>query len=541
MISTQTETRFHGLAISGGVALARTCLFRHDHRVEPPDYRVEGEGIDREKERLKMAVAASIEHVESLRQTVAERVGAAEAEIFTAQRLILEDPVLERQLTEAIEAGYNAETAVLRTMEAYESRMMELDNAYMRERVSDLSEIKRRLIDRLCDVGPAFACASEPECQRGYPRIIVTEELTPSLALELNAEEILGIVTERGGLTSHAAILARALGVPAISGITHVHDLINCGTEMIINGDSGEIIVWPSKETVAEFHVGGHSRVARVAVEPVEALRVMANISGAHEVCEVRRMRAEGIGLYRTELEFFAAGRVLTEDEQVDRYLAVLKAMDGHVVYFRLLDVGGDKTIASFELPAEENPALGLRGARFLLSRPELLRGQARALARISVHGTVNVMYPMIVGLDQFLALRRRFEEAIADVPHGVIRHGVMFEVPSAVLEAREILEHADFASIGSNDLVQYLFAVDRNNELVADDFTPDRPVFWRLLTDLVRLADEAGRPLTLCGEMAADPRYIARLMALGIRTVSVSPRHIPVVRRAAKEAMATR
>jgi len=268
--------------------------------------------------------------------------------------------------------------------------------------------------------------------------------------------------------------------------------------------------------------------------EPVEALAVMANINLAAEVKTVRRMKAEGIGLYRTEMEFFAAGRLLDEDEQADRYARVLKAMDSQPVYFRLLDLGGDKPSPLFEFPAEENPSLGLRGTRYLLSRPDLLRTQARALARASRHATVHVMYPMVVGVDQFRRARRLFLEATAGLRKGDIRHGPMFEVPAAVFEAPELLAEADFASIGSNDLVQYLFAVDRNNENVAHDYSPDRPVFWRVLGDLVRAAREAGCPLSICGELASEPAYTRRLLALGVRTVSVSPRLIPGVRLAA-------
>ena len=206
-----------------------------------------------------------------------------------------------------------------------------------------------------------------------------------------------------------------------------------------------------------------------------------------------------------------------------------------------LLDVGADKKSAAFELPAEGNPALGLRGARLLISRPELLRGQARALVRASRVGPVHVMYPMIADLEQFSRLRKLFDEASADLEAGRILHGVMFEVPGACMSADELLEAADFASIGSNDLIQYLFAVDRNNERVAHDFRADREVFWRLLADLAAAADRAGKPLSICGELAADPEYTTRLMEIGIRSVSVSPRHIRGVRQAAANAAAER
>jgi phosphotransferase system enzyme I (PtsI) len=208
--------------------------------------------------------------------------------------------------------------------------------------------------------------------------------------------------------------------------------------------------------------------------------------------------------------------------------------MDGQPVHFRLLDIGGDKPLTFLDIPQENNPYLGRRGARFLLARPELLKTQARTLARVSLLGLINVIYPMIVDLDQFVKLKNIFNQEIQDLPSGQINHGVMFEVVSACLQAKEILKVADFGTIGSNDLIQYLFAVDRNNDLVSWDYNPDRPVFWSLIDRIAKTAKELHRPISICGELAGDPKYIPKLMELGIRTVSVSSRLIPKVRLAA-------
>ncbi|MBL7140035.1 MAG: phosphoenolpyruvate--protein phosphotransferase [Planctomycetes bacterium] len=527
-----TETRFQGLAVSPGSAAGRVCLFRQAVHEDIPEYRVSGEAKEQERERLRDAMTKVAERLESLKQTVRDRLGPAEAEIFSVQRMILEDPALADQFMAAIDEGRNAEIAVQRTLETYERRLLELESAYHSERAGDIGELKRRLLGELCETTSAFICASEPYCQRGRHRVVVTEELTPALALELDAEDVLGLVTDRGGVTSHAAILARALGIPAVSGIPHVHDLVACGTEVLVNGDTGEVVIWPSAATVERFQAKAPA-VPRGPVPPVEALAVMANISLAEEADIARRHLAEGVGLYRTEMEFFAAARLLDEDEQADRYRHVLRAMDGLPATFRLLDLGGDKPSPLFDFPDEENPSLGLRGLRYLLTRPHLLATQARALARASQDGPVRVMYPMVTSLAQFRRARALFDEATAGMAAGRIEHGPMFEVPSAVLEAPALLAEADFASIGSNDLLQYLFVVDRNNEHVADDYCPDQPVFWQVLRDLVRAAAEAGRPLAICGEMAADPQYLGRLIDIGIETVSVSVRLIPGVRRA--------
>jgi len=532
-----TETRFHGLAVSPGVVVARVCLFRQALHETVPEYRVTGEAREEEKQRLNGAVDAVLGRLQGLHDVVAQRVGAAEAEIFSVQRMILQDPSLRQQLTDAIDEGRNAEIAVKQVFETLETRMLQLDNGYQSERASDMGELKRRLLGELVQTTSAFACENESHCQRGKGRIVVTEELAPSLALELDTDDVRGLVTERGGVTSHAAILARGLGIPAVAGIPHIHDLVACGTEVLLDGDAGEVVVWPSEETLAgvQMHVPAE---VKGSTDPVEGLRVLANLSVAEEVEIARRHRAEGVGLYRTEMEFFAAGRLLGEEEQAERYARVVRAMDGRPVAFRLLDLGGDKPSPLFEFPEEDNPSLGLRGLRYLLTHPDLLTSQARALARASRAGPVQVMYPMVTGAEQFDRARAMFEDAIRGLDHGRIEHGPMFEVPSAVLDADRLLAEADFASVGSNDLLQYLFAVDRNNVHVAADYVPDHPVFWQVLEDVVRAAERAGVPLSLCGELAADPAQVGRLMAVGFRTVSVSVRLIPGIRQAAREAL---
>ena len=549
------ERRFTGLAISGGVAVGRVCLFRDRgrhpslrvHHVPPAE-------AGRERERLDRAVAIVTGRLDALRQVVADRVGPAEAEIFAAQRDILKDPVLLSRMTAVVaEEGYTAEAAVKKVLEAYESKLREVEHEYLRERASDIGELARRLLDALLNTQPSFLCEAEGTCRRGLDRIVVTQELTPALSVELDARSVRALVTERGGVASHAAILARAVGIPAVSGIPNIHNLVGCGTELLVDGTAGEVVVWPSPETAAKAlgaAAAARPRSAKpaaqgeakpVAVEPVPGLAVMANISLAAEAGEARAMIADGVGLYRTEFEFLAAGRVLVEEEQADRYASVLEAMAGRPVYVRLLDIGGDKPSPLFDIPDEANPQLGCRGARYLLSRPDLLRTQARALARASRRGPVHVMYPMVIEAGQLAALRREFERAVEGLPCGRLAHGAMFEVPSACLDAAAILKISDFASIGSNDLIQYLFAVDRNNDRVAYDYFPDREVFWRVVEDLVRAARTAGKPLSLCGELAAEPRYVARLIRAGLRTLSVSVRHIPAVRRAASEALMSR
>ncbi len=533
------ERRLRGIPVSPGVSRARVCLFNEGRHADLPVFQVAGADVAREDARARNALARAAAQLQALRADVAARLGEAEAAIIEAQRAILTDPALEAGVFRAIgEQRLNAEGAVAEVLDAFEERLARVDDDYIRDRATDIGEVKRRLLDILGNLNPSLQCAGQPHCQKGRDRIIVAQELTPTLALALDTDRVLGFVTERGGKTSHASILARAFGIPAVTGVKGIHGSLGCGTELIVDGTRGEVIVWPSDATRAAYPQAMLRRAPPPApTAPVPGLRVLANLTTAEDAAEALREQAEGVGLYRTEFEFFNAGRLLTEDEQAERYSAVVRAMAGRPVTIRLLDVGGDKEAPCFNIPPEQNPYLGFRGSRLLLARRDLLAAQARALARAAREGPVQVLYPMIVGLDQFRALRQAVIEAIGDRPHGALAHGPMLEVPSACLQARELLAEADFASIGTNDLIQYLFAVDRNNDLVAADFTPDRPPFWSLIERMAAAAADLGKPLSVCGELAGDPAYTERLMRAGVRIVSVSPSLIARVRDAARAA----
>lgn len=533
----QAETHLKGLALSEGYAAARVCLFNEHRHRNLPVYNVKGAGIEREIDRVKQAVRIAEDRLNEIREQVEKRIGVAEAEIFVAHQMILKDKALHERIHALIEKeGINAESAVTRTLDEVEARLRDVDDEYIKERASDFGEIKRRLLDVLANLTPSLQCsATGGHCQKGKNRIVVAEELTPSLTVELDTDQVMGFVTERGGVNSHAAILARALGVPAVSGLAGIRQQILCGTEILVNGNTGEVVVWPTEETIlAVRQVQPTPMRMPLPVDPVPGLKVMANISMASEIDDAILMKAEGVGLYRTEIEVIAAGRLLSEDELYERYAAVRRAVEGHAVIYRLYDLGSDKTLPTVTLPEEDNPSLGWRGARLLLGKTDLFRTQARALARVSQIGPVHVMYPMVIDLEQFLRLKKAFETATADIQRGEIHHGVMFEVPSACLQAGELLDHADFGSVGTNDLTQYLFAVDRGNEYVAYDYNPDRPVFWNLLQTMATAARARQKSLSVCGELAGDPRFVPQLKALGIDTISVSARRIPVVRAVA-------
>lgn len=539
----RAEQLFKGTPLSPGLALGRVCLFNEYRHSNLPEYRVSGTGIRREERRVRRAVTVAAGRLDELRLQVAARIGPAEAEIFTAQKMILQDASLAADIFKRIrEQRVNAETAITDSLQVFERQFREMDDAYLKDRATDIGEVRRRLLDVLGNMRPGLQCQGRGQhCQRGRKRIVVAEELTPSLSTELDTEDVIAFVTVHGGVNSHAAILARGLGVPAVSGILGIRDQVQCGDEILVNGDTGEVILHPAPERRGAVLAARQAREARAETEvapPVPGFAVFANVSSADEARQAVAAGAEGIGLYRTEFELLQAARVLTEDEQVKRYQAVLAAAAGRPVTFRLFDLGSDKQFPALGIPAETNPALGWRGARLLLGRPELFRDQARAIVRAAAGQPVRVLYPMITDAAQFLELKRRFLNAAGELDVRNLSHGVMFEVPAACLEAESVLAVADFASIGTNDLTQYLFAVDRDNDLVAEDFSADQPALWRLLDLLAQAATAAGKPLALCGELGGNPVMVPRLISLGLRTVSVAPRLIAAVRAAARSVL---
>ena len=532
------EQWFQGVPISPGIAYARVCLFCENESPSLPTERTSGRNYENELDRFQAALATVSQRLDEVKTRVAKEIGPAEAEIFTTQQMILQDEQLIKSVLVGLrEENLSSEAAVHRTLSAFESRLRAVASDTLRERASDISEVKRRLLEVLGHGTPGFRC-SHYVCRRGRGRIVAARELTPRLTVDLDTDHVQGFVTEHGGLTSHAAILARALGIPAVSGIPKADVILSCGAETLINGNTGEVILWPSPATKARHPVSRTFSLNGETCDSIEGIKVFANINRVADIEQALQMKAEGIGLYRTEFEFLAESRYLSEEEQFQRYAAVLSAFPDKPVHFRLLDLGGDKSAEFLELSREDNPALGLRGARLLLARPDLLRSQVRAIARASHVAPLCLLYPMIIDVAQFLKLRAQVEEIMIPLRPGSIRHGIMLEVPSACLNARELLEVADFASLGTNDLYQYLFAIDRNNEQLAGDFKHDHPVFWDLIRSVADIARQLKKPLSVCGEIAGQTDCVLKLRELGIETVSLPPRLITRLRRSVAAAI---
>ncbi len=534
-----SEKRLKALPISDGVACAPVRLIQRDSGEYVPRYHLSASDIPDEKARLRQALQDAAVALDAVIKQVEQRVGHVQANIFLAQKMIALDEMLVQEAESLIEKQrLNAESACADVLESYESRLSELDNDYLKDRASDIGEVRRRILEMLRRGTDETTAIEKGDSIGNEPRIVIAEELMPGETITLNAINTAGFVTERGGPASHVAILARALGIPAISGISGLMRQVSPDDRALINGATGELILNPTRQTLNLYPaLGRGARLRMQTAPPVPGFTVYANINTAEEVDLALEMDAEGIGLYRTEFEFILADRILSEDEQYERYAQVVRRMAGKPVGLRLADLGGDKAARFLKLPVEENPALGYRGARLLLGQPELLAVQARAVARASQLGPVQVIYPMVVDEQQFLKLRAQFMQSIVDIEAGAIQHGVMFEVPSACICARSILEVADFGSIGTNDLVQYLFAVDRDNGLVSDDYNPDKPAFWEIIEHIAATAATLERPLAICGEMGGQPQFLPKLIARGIRSVSVSPRLIGLARITARRA----
>ena len=431
----QVERRLRGIPISAGTALGRASPLSQG--VQALSGILPGKPQD-ERSRLLAAVSRVSAELDGVAQDVSTRIGAAEAMIFKAQRTILNDPAVLRDIVGMVEDHQTAaEAAVAEVFDRYERQIGELDDEYIRDRGSDIGEVRDRLLEALQPPSAVDGNARRTSVTDLVGQVLVAEDLPPSIIVEIDPKVTLALVTERGGKTSHAAILARALGIPAVAGIREVLKQVPLGAEILVDGDKGQVTLYPSEDTLGSHHhelQRGSIRFAE-AVDPVAGLRILANINLSTDVADVRAMKAEGIGLYRTEFELLAAGRILDEDEQYQRYASVVNAMDGAPVCFRLLDIGGDKGAGFLNLPTEENPYLGFRGSRLLLARDDLMRPQARAIARASLHGPVCVLYPMVTELEQFERLKWLFCEEIANTPKGEIRHGVMLEVPAACLQ----------------------------------------------------------------------------------------------------------
>jgi phosphotransferase system enzyme I (PtsI) len=463
------------------------------------------------------------------------KIGKKEAEIFLTHLAILQDPYFIAQILKDIrENGVNAESAVMRQVDEFGEAFRNMDDPYLRDRGADLRDIGRRVIQKLMP-------PQQTQWNFKEPVILVSSELTPSDTVRLDREKVLAFATESGGQDSHAAILARSLGIPAVLGIEGLLSKVNKGDTLIVDGDTGIVLIRPPVELIQNYQDLQKKRelyqtdLYKLVSLPSNTLdgreiRLWANIGGLTDLEYSLRFGAYGIGLFRTELPFLVWRRFLSEDEQFSLYQKVVTRAAGKEVTIRTLDFGGDKFFEDGKSQKEKNPFLGYRSIRVFLKENNLFKQQLRAILRASACGPVKVLFPMISRVEEIRQIRDLFELTQRELhKEGIpfdkgIPFGVMIEIPSAAILADQLAKKVDFFSIGTNDLIQYTLAVDRNNDLVNHLYEPLNPAVLRLIRNVVEVVNRADKQITLCGEMAGAPAYIPLLVGIGLTDLSMNP-----------------
>ncbi|AYV65846.1 phosphoenolpyruvate--protein phosphotransferase [Niallia circulans] len=521
-----------GIAASSGIAIAKA------YRLVEPDLSFEKtsvENAESEISRFQEALNKAKSELEAIREKANKELGADKAAIFEAHLLVLSDPELIAPIEDKIKTDLvNAEFALKETTDMFITMFESMDNEYMQERAADIRDVTKRVMSHLLGVHLANPSMISEEV------VVVAEDLTPSDTAQLNRQFVKGFTTDIGGRTSHSAIMARSLEIPAVVGTKKATEEINNGDLVIVDGLKGEIHVNPTPEVVesykkvAEQYEQQKAEWAKLVNEQTVSsdgvhVELAANIGTPNDLEGVTNNGAEAVGLYRTEFLYMGRDQLPTEDEQFESYKAVLEGMKGKPVVVRTLDIGGDKELPYLDLPKEMNPFLGFRAIRLCLEEKDIFRTQLRALLRASSYGNLKIMFPMIATLNEFRAAKALLEEEKANlVSEGVkvadkIELGIMVEIPSTAVLADQFAKEVDFFSIGTNDLIQYTMAADRMNERVSYLYQPYNPSILRLVKMVIDAAHKEGKWAGMCGEMAGDETAIPLLLGLGLDEFSMS------------------
>lgn len=534
--------RLKGLGVSPGIGIGRALVVTRGTR--NLRFRIPDRRVDDELARLDAARAQAREQIEHIRQRIVAAAGAEHGYLFDAQLLMLDDPMLVERAAAIIRGEkLNAESAVQRALDEISALFDQVDDPYLRERKGDVADVAGRLCMNLRTGGNPTDLFKDVD----GPLVLVAEELSPSLIAQLDLERLAGFVTDAGSWTYHTAILARSIHLPAVSGVRHASGVIAPGALLAVDGSAGEVIVDPAADVLADLESRSKKRRAYersldeyVSLPAVTAdgtpIRIEANVELPEECARARLRGAEGIGLYRSE--FLLAGTSATgldEDAQFAVYVRLIEAMAGGRVTVRTFDVSeGQMGLTHTE---HARSPLGLRGLRLSLSFDEVFQAQLRALLRAAVHGPLRIMFPFVTGVEELRAARAAVAQAAEalrtrGIPAPDVPVGIMIEVPSAALTIDLLASEADFVSIGTNDLIQYTLAVDRTDERVSGMYAPLHPAILRVLRHVARGARRGGLPVSVCGEMAADPVLLPLLTGLGLREFSMSPAAIPVAKQ---------
>jgi len=542
-----------GIGVSPGVAIGPAVVVRWSmpevpHRVVPRSQ------VEKEVRRLRAAVRDVKRHIEALKARAEDRAGVDEARIFDAQILMLEDKEFLTSVEDLIRENH------LTAERAFEFKALEVRDLWsasgsllLKDRLADFSGVAIRMIEHLMHRG-------ESEAWEGItqPSVVVAKELRPGLTVQLDREHVVGLVSEEGTRTSHAAILAHSIGIPAVFGVAGAMERIEPGTMLAMDGTRGTVLLHPDPKEIAEAQTRELRRrelagqLEEVVAQPaitLDAVRIVlrGNVDLPDEIGPAQQHGAEGVGLLRTEFLITGHTALPTEDEQAAYYRRVGEAFRGYPVVIRTYDLGGDKLPGPFRAPAEANPQLGWRAIRVCLDRPEIFRTQVRAALRAAAHAEIHLMIPLVTRLDELDRTRAMVvDEADRLAREGVeaarsLPVGVMVETPAAAVMADRLAAASDFLSVGTNDLTQYTLVVDRGNARLADRFNPHDPSVLRLLKLVADAARSAGKPASVCGEMASEPLSAFLLVGLGYETLSVAPPALPLVKWTMRKVSAAR
>lgn len=530
------EKVFRGIPVSGGVCRGKVLVLGRAH-CSIPRIGVPQEELPEEVNRLERALIQTRQQILDVQRKVCDGMGAQEGGIFDAHLLVLEDRTLLDEVIRNIhEEKVNAEFAFNVVAEKYATALAAIEDDYLRERATDMRDVTSRILNNLMGRSEEIDLKKLKE-----PCIIISYDLSPSTTAQMDRKVVLGFATDIGGKTSHSAIMARSLRIPAVVGLKNLSQELESGQYVLLDGFNGVVILNPTDATLFEYgqiirnQVSLEEKLRDIQAKPAvtldgHRLTLSANVEHPNDAVEVRGNGAEGVGLFRTEYLFINRSTLPTEEEQYQAYHSIATALNPHPVVIRTMDLGGDKFVSHLKLPPEMNPFLGCRAIRFCLQERPIFRTQLRAILRASAAGNVKMMYPMISGVEELKQANAFVEECKSELrAEGLpfndnLEIGAMIEIPSAAIVAGAMAKHLKFLSLGTNDLIQYTLAVDRMNERVAHLYEPTHPAILRLIKMTADAAHKNGIWLGICGEMAGDPAMTALLLGLGVDELSAAP-----------------